>query len=113
MARNTTSTPAKATRIPADYEDFIAKASWKAMDLLEDDYTFDAAVEKVVGGTKWVTTPKGADFVIANSPSLAGAIETASKIPDADQFLAIALSALHKDIRSDLIDLGIEPDLFA
>jgi hypothetical protein len=113
MARNTTKTAAKATRIPADYEDFIAKASWKAMDLLEDDYTFDDAVAKVVAGTKWATTPKGAEFVIANSSSLAGAVETASKIPDADQILAIALSALHKDIRADLVDLGIEPDLFA
>ena len=112
MARNTTNT-AKSARIPADYEDFIAKASWKAMDLLEDDYTFDDAVAKVVAGTKWETTPEGASFVIENSPSLAGAVETASKIPDANQLLATALSALHKDIRADLIDLGIEPELFA
>ena len=109
MARNTTST---ATRIPADYEDFIAKASWKAMDLLEDDYTFNDAIVKVVKGTKWATTPEGVRFIVANSPTAAKAA-TASAIPESAQTMDLAVETLMIDIRNDLIDLGIEPELFA
>ena len=112
MARNTTSTPAKATRIPADYEDFIAKASWKAMDLLEDDHTFGAAISKVVSGTKWLATPEGARFVVSNSPTYAK-VGTASAVPEGAQLVDLAIETLMIDIRADLIDLGIEPDLFA
>lgn len=112
MARNTTNTAAKATRIPADYEDFIAKASWKAMDLLEDDYTFGEAISKVVREAKWASTPDGARFIVSNSPTLAST-DTASAIPDGAQLVDIAIETLMIDLRADLVDLGIEPELFA
>lgn len=103
----------KITNLPknGNYEAWLTEAAWYAMDLLEEDdeLTLDYAVKKVIAEAEWIRTEAGVTLILTKSVS----VERESKIPEGKLGEYKAAAVARVDLRHELVECGIDPEVFA
>jgi len=101
----------KITNLPKDYTAWLTEAAWYAMDILEEDEdaTFEQAVKQVIREAEWVRSDKGVALILTRSPS----VVAGSVIPEGKQGEYRAAAMARVDLRHELVECGIDPEVFA